>query len=276
MASNQDQASVGAEVEHPKRHFPPELATAMIRSSPDYMMPYIWCTFRLVCKAWKAETEKAFREIYLPKVKLMYKFGVFHVEGQYYFDRLSEDDAKERAFFRLDSTKPASPLQDQFGSMIERPMSTLYRPDSTMHFAVVDNVAISDTALESVLVDLKNKEVSFLWMPMMNQLMSEEVHFRREACKAVDLGYGKSKEAATQVDADFEAGRKKIAFFMAQRDLKFFDVINQARESRLRKQYRICGDTFISLKDHDKLPNVSYIIFKTRKRFRTPGYLLEL
>ncbi|XDG03154.1 hypothetical protein ABKA04_002769 [Annulohypoxylon sp. FPYF3050] len=166
--------------------------------------------------------------------------------------------------------------------MKQRPMTTLYRPDGSMYFIVVDNVAISDPALEKFYVDSGNGEVSFLWMPMMNQLMGEEFHLRREACKAVDRDYAKSQEgdlvSIKDVQPDFESQRKKVAFYMAQRESKFLDVINQARESRLRKQYEICEDIFIPSENFYKAYsglNATYIIWKMRRRFRVRGYLLE-
>ncbi|KAI0900669.1 hypothetical protein F4806DRAFT_504348 [Annulohypoxylon nitens] len=280
MASNQDQASAVAEVEAPKARFPPCVVLIMIRSAPDYMMPYMWCTFRLVCKTWKVETEKAFREIYLSKAKLLLMPEIRELKAQYVFHRLSQGNNQERAFFRIDFTN--SNLRDLFPSMRQRPMTTLYRRDGSMYFIAVDNVAISDPALEKFYVDSGNGEVSFLWMPMMNQLMGEEFHLRREACKAVDRDYAKSQEgdlvSIKDVQPDFESQRKKITFYMAQRESKFLDVINQARESRLQKQYEICGDTFIpSEKFYGVYARLdeTYIIWKMRQRFRVQGYLLE-
>ncbi|KAI0884913.1 uncharacterized protein GGS22DRAFT_189125 [Annulohypoxylon maeteangense] len=331
MDLSQDQISASVAVEPYKQPLPPEVFIILLKNLPDYMMPYLWCNFRRVCKSWKAEIERIFREKCLPRTKVVINHPRTGGGGHLLFSRLSQDDAKLRAYFYTDPSDSLF-ITRAYPNIPEQPY-TLYRPkDGTMSLVQMKDVAISDPVMEDFVADQKNHEVSFLWMPMMDQLMGDEIRFRREACKIVEAGRNlkekpkandtepgsgtmseitaqddgahatetvleytdkhdvgkitvviltKAKTTATKLepDAGFDVKRKKIEFYMLLRSPHFRGVINQVRESRLRKQYALCGDEFVSIRDHDEVPlhdDASKIMLDIRLRFRTPGYFMEL
>ncbi|KAI1210780.1 uncharacterized protein F4807DRAFT_459619 [Annulohypoxylon truncatum] len=333
MASSQDQASASTAVEPYKQPFPPEVFIVLVENMPDYMLPYLWCKFRQVCKAWKAEVEKAFLEKYLAKTKVIIKPPYDRFESELHFSRVSKGDGEQRAFFKSEYLQPGyfMPVV-KINSMVPQANPTLYRPFPGIVILVkMENVAISDPAMEGFMVDRQRKELSFLWKPMMNQLMGDELRFRREACKMIESAQSpaqkpevkntkpgpdtesdaktpgdkthttkrksesdeelqvkkinlgpevkpEAKVTTLQHDAQFEASRKKVQLYMLLRSEKFRAVMNQVRESRLRKQYAACGDEFVSIEDHDGIPwddDVTRVMSETRLRFRSPGFFLE-
>ncbi|KAI1454780.1 hypothetical protein F4805DRAFT_477278 [Annulohypoxylon moriforme] len=282
MASSQGQASTGTSMELYKQHFPPEVFIVLLKNMPDYMVPYIWCTFRLVCKDWKAETEKVFREKYLSRMKIVVSSRYDLTQSELNFSRLSKDDAELRAFFHLN---PADSILFHGLVGVESKVSqatTLYRPlNSPVTLATMGNVAISDPMLEEFVVDLETGEVSFLWIPMMNQLMGDEIRFRRGACKIVESSqHPKDETTKLEPNAEVEAMGKKVALYMVLRNNESMRaVVNQVRASRLRKQYALCGDTFVSTLDHVGVPisdPITELILSVRRRFRYSAYFLEL
>ncbi|KAI0843650.1 hypothetical protein F5Y06DRAFT_302742 [Hypoxylon sp. FL0890] len=263
---------------------PPEFIARMIEVVPDYMMPYVWWKLRSVCKSWKAEVEKAFREKYLPTTTI-----TFHINVEtetvarpfvYEFSRVSKRSDAARAFFRpyrgeSRGFQPHETLRGPFP--VHRPFDNLF------HQVEMANIAVSDPALEGFIADHRQQEISVLWTPMISQLMAEEIRIRRRAAEMVAARFpGETAQEGTvgpKVHSR-QAANLKFQFWMLQKDESFVDVICDVRESRIRKQYEKCGVEFQSMGEHDGGPMMprkkSLTSWSTRFRFRSPAQYMEV
>ncbi|KAI2464610.1 hypothetical protein F4781DRAFT_439465, partial [Annulohypoxylon bovei var. microspora] len=198
MASSQGEASTSTIVEPGNQSLPPELFIVLLENMPDYMMPYVWCNFRSVCKAWKAEIEKVFRKEYLPKTTIFFQLRSTHFfQSHLIFDRFSDKDTQLRAIFHPHPFRPWSPdLWKEIRNMVSNMKPTVRRPLREISGVVtVENVAVGDPAMEGLEVHYTNEELSMLWKPVMSQLMGDEVRLRREACKIIEEQYNLEKKS---------------------------------------------------------------------------------
>ncbi|KAI1412347.1 hypothetical protein F5Y13DRAFT_190342 [Hypoxylon sp. FL1857] len=270
-------------------YLPPKVIALMIKVLPDYLVPHVW-KLRFVCKSWKAEVEKAFREEYLPKtsIRLFQSADLGGLVATHRlsleFHRFSEGDNAAHAIFR------PGLLSDRTGSLDLVQLMARLSPTAhgtlvnVVHKVTMENIATGDPALEGFGVDRVAQEVYFLWKPMVSQLMGDEIRLRRRTFQLVEAA-NLTGSSTQQVTNRYgirvpQQVTLELQLWAVQRDKAFINVISEVRESRIRKQYENCGVQFQSLPAHDGSPfltaEVNESVWWTRIHFRSPAQYTEL
>ncbi|KAI1400753.1 hypothetical protein F4819DRAFT_487326 [Hypoxylon fuscum] len=244
---------------------PNELTLQMFVDLPEYLLPYLWCNFRHVCKSWKQFVEEAFIKRHLATITIDLAFSDLRFEPAltFAFDRISETN-NECAFFRLVHDE-----MSDFTDMTAEIRRTEFHPFKKIfyHQVTMANVATGDPGLECLLV--YPREISFLWKPMLNQLLGEEIRLRRLAYRLIQPKLLPTNDSMTN----------KMHFYLIQRTDEFYDEAEKVREQRLRRQYERSGVQWQSIKTHESMYEGSEKLRKfrlTRKHFKNPERYMEV
>ncbi|KAI1653698.1 hypothetical protein F4813DRAFT_393462 [Daldinia decipiens] len=253
----------------PKLPFlPRELQRMVVKLVAEQHLPDAWCLLRLVCKDWKAEVERVFRQKYLDVTTI----ALYGWEGSFCtmaFDRLSEDG--NTAFFRLSHRIQALRMLIHWTEAMAAPLEASI--GDYFHIVSIAGVACSDPKLDGMEIDSMREVISIPWIPIISQVLGDEFCLRRRAAKIYDEGsqstksqkavyWSGSRELRFAAGWNTDIARKGMLIYMINRLKSFAFEIESVRESRLQRQYTHgSDDTFRNLRTSR--------IFSIRNAFRS-------
>ncbi|KAI1802325.1 hypothetical protein F4811DRAFT_404760 [Daldinia bambusicola] len=238
-----------------------------------------WFKLRFVSRFWKKEIEQEFARKYLSKTTIDFVEGdllLFSME----LDSLLEQDTV--AVF-----KAPDPLADM-RKMLTRLANEATSPErlfeSNFYLVTVADEACSDPKLDGLQANTEEGTISLPWIPMMSQVLGDEVRLRRRTVAICDLG-GQPEPQVQTVDtrnaplklaSDWSKNRamRPMLLYSISRTGSFMAEIQNIRNSRIRRQYRLSlskeQDKALT-KDVGELGPLDRVhkIFVIRKAFRS-------
>ncbi|KAL7624647.1 hypothetical protein AAE478_006217 [Parahypoxylon ruwenzoriense] len=254
----------------PETYIPPEIVAHILELAPDYHIPHMWQSFRLVCKMWKIETERVFLKKYVPRLTMRLFMLMSQEQGLWMeFSFASVSDDGTRVFFKC---KEAYGQQDHWATLRQTYTPPPHNPFPNVYNEIsIPDIACGDPVPEGLRLHPERKEISMLLAPMLNQLFGDEIALRGCAHDIV-----RSKQAAGHFLQDLRGSR--ILFCLVQQDHDFLSSVHNVRVARLRRVYKRHGVEFYGTEAHEGR-EVTHIkdlrIYLTRRCFRTRIGLME-
>ncbi|KAK6955645.1 hypothetical protein Daesc_003287 [Daldinia eschscholtzii] len=256
---------------------PPEINNMITKLLLEDPMFCAWFQLRSVCRYWKAEIERLFRAKYLSNTNISVHNSYSLVE-KLEFDRVLEDNVT--AVFKIPDRKYSF-----FNYWIEEVISPECIFYGTFYLVTVADEACSDPKLHGIQVDSEAKSVSLPWVPMMNQLLGDEVRLRRRAISMCSQETQPIRRPETpNHELFFQAPLKLASSWVANpamrpmllyticRHRTFEPEVYSVWESRVRRQYHLSEEQKKALSRGDGLLGPGSKVrtmFNIRKAFRS-------
>ncbi|KAI0130671.1 hypothetical protein F4814DRAFT_456688 [Daldinia grandis] len=227
----------------------PELQLMVIELATEDSLPEAWFAFRLVSKGWKSEIERVFQQKYLSLTTITF----YYSRNPFYtlvFDRLSQDGSK--AVFKMSDRAMARTKIYH----IDVPKTSSQAIFGTDFFLVtIEGVACSDPKLDGVDLDPTQDTISIPWIPVVNQVLGDEVRLRQRAAKICDEGLesGEPQELDSlrklprlQLGQGWKTDKNKrgMLLYLISHSQSFKTEIETVRESRIKRQYKLSQNHF--------------------------------
>ncbi|KAI1473807.1 hypothetical protein F4774DRAFT_423856 [Daldinia eschscholtzii] len=285
MSSDQSQAvvtmtsaSIGAK--QPTKFldgFPPEINNMITKLLLEDPMFCAWFQLRSVCRYWKAEIERLFRAKYLSNTSISVH-EPYDLVKKLEFDRVLEDNVT--AVFKMpDRERPS------FNYWTEEVISPEYVFNGTFYLVTVADEACSDPKLHGIQVNSEAKSVSLPWVPMMSQLLGDEVRLRRRAISMCSQETQPTRRPETpNHEVFFQAPLQLTSSWVASPAMRpmllyticrhgtFEPEVYSVWESRVRRQYHLGEEQKKALSSGDGLlgpESKTRTMFNIRKAFRS-------
>lgn len=169
---------------------PREILCQVIACVPVYDLPLAWVNFRQVCRSWKVDTEHIFATYHLQKLTI--RLPDRQWEGcELEFVGFNTAN-RQLAVFQSVKGAPEWPEMLHLGCF-HRPLQPQpgYReqtyPMNEQWHVCMDNVTDGDPTLVDLQVhgDRREKKLKLQWVPLLNQLLGEELLWRRNIMASI-------------------------------------------------------------------------------------------
>ncbi|KAI0851905.1 hypothetical protein F5Y00DRAFT_258861 [Daldinia vernicosa] len=226
-------------------YMPLEVQFLIVNSVSEEYFPEAWFAFRLVCKAWKAEIEKTFLQKYIGKTYITLSNLGCRIR---ILECVAISRDRNNALFTMEGPKQAL-AYGYFGHLAKGAVTPPEADiDRIYHLGMIVGMACTDPKLEGIEIDFEQETISIPWIPMINQLLGDEVRLRRRAVKILDTG-SQSRHPQTTVsrpdqslllflpNLNTDKAMREMLLKIINRDDCFMLEIDSVRESRIRRQY---------------------------------------
>ncbi|KAI1471665.1 uncharacterized protein F4812DRAFT_455772 [Daldinia caldariorum] len=224
-------------------NIPQELYDIIIKRLLEDTSMCAWFKLRSICRSWKAEIEKLFAKKYLSKTTIeVFDDGVSSFSMK--FDSLLENDTVA-VFKSSDSAFTGRNLR----SLVRGATTVEGLFERSFHLVTVADEACSDPKLDGLQVNIAEGTASLPWIPMMSQVLGDEVRLRRRTVAICDSGTQPNPQARglnshhrpLKLGSDWSTNRamRPMLLYSIGRVSSFKTEIENVRNSRIIRQYHL-------------------------------------
>jgi hypothetical protein len=200
-------------------------------------LPRLWLNCRRVSRAFRAATEMAFADIYLPQMKVCVELA--HLL-ELTFDGLSHDGA--RACFRHqpaadDGVRPLR-IPAELQRRLDQELVRLWKREHDMYLRYLEECApsllyttwlmslVEDPVFPDLEIDFSERRLSFVWKSMLSTMFGE-IEYRREKARAGAI----EEEGGPSEQSQLQAAAPKGVDGRSNRD---YEIELEVRKQRVR------------------------------------------